>query len=160
MPILERFLSHVDASPDPETCDMWNARTNRLGYGQFWDGTYTASERPRMVDAHRWIYLHTHGPTRLHVRHTCDIRACVKLGHLISGTQADNMRDRDSRGRGVVPDMRGFARGHGTKLTAEQVLEIRTRATGQWGEQRRLAREFGVGHQTISAILSGRRWAE
>jgi hypothetical protein len=157
---LDRFLSHVDVSPDPESCDLWNARTNRLGYGQFWDGTYTASGRPRMVDAHRWIYLHTHGPTKLHVRHTCDVRPCVKIGHLIAGTHADNMRDRDARGRGAIPDNRGFSRGRGLKLTAEQVRQIRNRSTGAWGEQRRLAEEFGVGHQAISAILSGKLWPE
>lgn len=32
-------------------------------------------------------------------RHTCDNPACVRHDHLLVGTQADNNRDRDERGR-------------------------------------------------------------
>jgi hypothetical protein len=84
---------------------------------------------------------------------------CVNwVQHLFAGTHADNMRDRDIKGRGEVPDMRGFVRGRGHILTAEQVLAIRASFTGQRGDILRIAREFGVSHAQVSRIIHEKSW--
>lgn len=44
------------------------------------------------------------------------------------------------------------------KLTDEQVLAIRERYTGEWGQQARLAAEFGVTQMLISKIVHGNCW--
>ncbi|MGM0904223.1 MAG: HNH endonuclease [Bacillota bacterium] len=47
-----------------------------------------------------------------------------------------------------------------SKLTAEQVSEIRRASTGRWGEQSELANEYGVHQTTIYSILSFQTWKD
>ena len=48
---------------------------------------------------------------------------------------------------------------HGrAKLTDKQVREIRARYEGKWGEQTRLAKEYGVSQMLISQIVRGTIW--
>jgi hypothetical protein len=49
--------------------------------------------------------------------------------------------------------------GHGrAKLTDDKVREIRRRYQGQWGEQTKLAKEFGVSQMLIAKIVRGEIW--
>ncbi len=49
---------------------------------------------------------------------------------------------------------------HGrAKLTNEEVLDIRERYTGAWGQQSALAKEYGVSQGLISQIVKGEAWA-
>ncbi len=120
----ERFWSKVDKSGD---CWIWKgARHRRTGYGcaRGPDGSQT--------QAHRVAFLLTKGPipTGALVRHTCDVRLCVKPDHLLSGTHSENMRDRDERDRtprGSAlnhPPQKG-ERNHAAKLTNEIVRAVR-----------------------------------
>ena len=53
----------------------------------------------------------------------------------------------------------GFGSVHGqSKLTETQVLEIRARYGGAWGEQGRLADEYGVTQGLVSKIVRGEIW--
>jgi hypothetical protein len=159
VPAVVRYRAKFDTSSGPHACWPWTARCDRLGYGSFWDGTYTSSGASRMVGAHRWGYTNLiEDPGSLHVLHTCDFRACQNPNHWFLGTHQTNMADREAKGRGVMPDGRGFVKGYGRVLTAEEVIAIRARSTGAWGEQVRLAREFGLSHQYVSAILSEKVW--
>jgi hypothetical protein len=106
--------------------------------------------------AHRWAWSAANGdPGPLNVLHRCDNRLCVNVEHLFLGTQADNMRDMDSKGR------RGTARGEqrGTaKLTESDVRVIRSlNASG--GSHRRLAAQFGVSKTQVGAICTREKWA-
>lgn len=145
-PIEHRFWSKVDKSHD---CWEWTAHRTHDGYGRF----TLRHGVPRM--AHRVAYELTHGtiPDGLLVCHRCDNPACVRPAHLFLGTNNDNMRDMVAKGRGHAG-----IRNIRAKLTPTQVKEIRTRATGKWGEQSRLGREYGVDHSTIARIIKGQTW--
>jgi hypothetical protein len=159
--IEERFWRKAVRLGD-DVCWPWHGAHTRLGYAHFWDGTYTPAGYARMVEAHRWAFKHfVKDPGSLDVLHSCDVYDCTNfIRHLRAGTKAENMGDRDSRGRGVVPDMRGFVRGSGSRFTAEQVREMRADYRGARGDIQRLAEKYGVGHQTISNIIRGRSWVE
>lgn len=51
--------------------------------------------------AHRAVWEHFNGdiPEGLYILHSCDFGGCVNIEHMRLGTQADNARDREERGR-------------------------------------------------------------
>lgn len=120
------------------------------GYGQIGDGK-------RVRTTHRVAYELSNGPIpdgQL-IRHKCDNRRCVNPGHLLAGTQRDNMRDAVERNRVA----RGFRLPH-TRLTEQDVRDIRARyAVRQEGRFRRanaveLAAEYGIHPQYLKDIVS------
>jgi len=71
------------------------------------------------------------------------------------GTNKMNSEDMINKGRA------NKARGekHGlAKLTEQQVLEIRAKYTGKYGEQKQLAIEYNIKHPAISEIISRKQW--
>ncbi len=107
-----------------------------------------------MVLAHRlaWMIEHpfeTLGPGEI-VCHHCDNPPCVRPEHLFRGTMADNMRDRDSKGRQARGSHNGRA-----KLTEADIPVIR--ASGE--SQAALGRRYGVSYQVIWAVLRGKTWS-
>jgi hypothetical protein len=146
--VRERFAAKVE--PDPDTgCHLWTGARNPAGYGRLKVGK-------RMVKAHRFAYEAFVGPipNGLHVLHRCDTPACVNPEHLFLGTDLDNARDRDAKGRHVpLPgELHGKA-----KLTAEGVRAIRARwAAGE--TQLALSRALGVGTTTVANVVHRRTW--
>ena len=55
------------------------------------------------VSASRYVYSMIHGKIEdgMVIRHKCDNPKCINPLHLEIGTHADNMKDRDERGRGA-----------------------------------------------------------
>lgn len=84
-----RFWSKVDKR-GPGECWLWTGYV-WLDYGHMGWGTSC-----KMMGAHRISYTLAHGPIPPGkvIRHKCDIKLCVNPNHLISGTIADNIRDR------------------------------------------------------------------
>ncbi len=95
--------------------------------------------------AHRVSYWISNGPfdKRLFVCHRCDHPPCVNPAHLFLGTARDNQRDKFAKGRGT------------TKLTADDVLVIRSSSEGQ----AEIARRYGVSQPTISNIRRRKYWS-
>lgn len=171
---LEHFEEKYIRGPISD-CWLWDAGCSGKGYGQFWDGE-------RLRGAHRVafeLYIGT-VPCGLHVLHKCDVPRCVNPAHLWLGTNADNMADRDNKGRQARGDANGarlhperLARGEShysrlhperrprgeshakAKLTQADVLAIRA-AVGR--TQRQLAAEFLVSHQQIGRIRRRELW--
>lgn len=150
--VATRFWDRVDRSGE---CWLWTgARSGCLKqYG-------AVTIRGRRVRAHRFAYQLAVGsiPTGRIVRHRCDEPLCVRPEHLELGTQTDNNRDRDERGRQRSVRGEDHAR---HKLTVGQVRAIRqAAAAGQSIES--LAREYPVCATTVRRIVrrapGGWRW--
>lgn len=149
-PFTDQFWEHVDASGGPGACWPWLNGHDGYGYGTLERGEQT-------YQAHRVAYALAHGPlpTGLYVLHHCDNPPCCNPAHLFLGTQADNMADMASKGRGRSGNRPG-AESNNAKLTAAQVAEIRARYPAE--TQRKLATEFDVHPSAISRIIAGKRW--
>lgn len=91
----ERFEGKYRVTPG---CWEWTAGRTGVGYG-----VLRSDVGRTMLGAHTVSYrLHVGPiPQGLVVRHKCDNRLCVNPDHLELGTHADNVRDRDLRGRFV-----------------------------------------------------------
>lgn len=90
MDIVDRFFKHVDKT---DACWLWIGAKSR-GYGYF-------RVFGKSVRAHHFSWETRYGkiPEKLCVLHKCDVPACVNPDHLFLGTQIDNIRDRDQKGR-------------------------------------------------------------
>lgn len=108
----------------------------------------------RKVLHHRLVYC-THNGVSLSsiegkvVRHTCDNPACINPEHLILGTQADNIADRQAKGRQAKGESHAS-----NKLKEADVLAIRAARANI----KALATQYGVTPQTIGAILNRVTW--
>lgn len=131
---------------EQEECLLFPFGCGADGYGLVWMGG-------KMIRAHRWVCEEAHGQppsTNHHSAHSCGNRKCVNKRHLRWASRAENEADKVVH----VRSNRGERQG-GSKLTTEAVLKIRA-ATGV---QRRIAKEFGVSEQAISAIKNRRTWS-
>lgn len=143
--------------PEPNTgCWLWEGALDAHGYGRFFVVGHSSK-------AHRASFELFKGPipllenTGAHgacVLHTCDTRACVNPDHLYIGTQAQNMRDMDLRGRRYQHPP---GKNHNVKLTPQDIPRIRQmRAEGRsYGA---IGRRFGVDHKSIQHVIAGRSW--
>ena len=139
-----------------ETCILYTKTklTNR-GYGRF-------RYKGRMVLAHRLEYckankLDLEDIDGLVVRHKCDNPQCINPDHLEIGTQADNIRDMNERGRQVT--VHGVDSPH-AKLSECDIVYIRQNAKAgcrQYGYSA-LARRFKISDVMVRLIALGKQW--
>ena len=102
----KRFWEKVIKGSGPSACWIWVGAIGDDGYGRFW--TQTEDGTQRMLRAHRAAAEITHGLEEISghlVTHLCDNPLCVRAeldgaGHLFVGTHAENMAEREHRGRG------------------------------------------------------------
>lgn len=128
-------------------CILWTGPVNEDGYGMVW-----AFGRTRTAHRVAWQVANGPIPPGKVVRHSCDTPACINLNHLLLGTQADNVADRDDRKRRIVP--RGEAN-WSSKLTEQQAAAI----FAATGKHRDIARRFGTSKSNVTGIKSGARWS-
>lgn len=125
------------AMPEPNSgCSLWMGSVWSDGYGSF------AKDRAHRVS---WRLHRGPIPQGMCVCHKCDIRSCVNPDHLFLGTQADNMADRESKGRGVrlVGD-----RNPRSKLTDAQRFMI----VSDSRSYSKIASDFGVSKMLVGRI--------
>lgn len=142
-PAVERFWEKVNKT---ETCWLWMGHYRVRDYGRIKIGA-------QGVLAHRYSWTIANGeiPDGMAVLHKCDNPPCVNPDHLYLGTQAENARDRESRGRRTP---RCGETHPAAKLTPDIVLGIvRSDESGP-----ALAIRHGVTRSTISSIRRGRSW--
>ncbi len=99
--------------------------------------------------AHRLSYEIHFGaiPAGMCVCHSCDNPPCVNPAHLFVGTMADNVRDRDQKGRrGKMPSRSKLSRNQARTIQHSPLpTEI-------------LALMFHVTKSAIHAVKSGQTW--
>jgi len=103
--------------------------------------------------AHRWAYELYKGqiPAGLQVNHKCDVSICVNPDHLYIGTQQDNVKDREARGRRGRPVGEKNPR---AKITAHDASEIY--ASDQTNTA--LARRYGISSVMVGLIKRKKSW--
>ena len=130
------------SQPGANGCRVWAGRTTPDGYGKI---------TLRKVDlyAHRMAWTTSVGPIPpgMFVLHKCDNPPCISIAHLFLGTPADNMRDRDAKGRGAA------------RLNDVAVRVIRLMYERGMATQQQLAEAHGVGHSTVSRVVLRKSWA-
>src|SRR6266581_8958520 len=136
--LTKRLWRKVDRS-NPDACWTWMGSKSQTGYGYM--GNFGGSKL-----VHRISYELAYGPIPdgLLVCHHCDNRLCVRPDHLFLGTVKENAQDAVQKGR--VPH---GERQYRSRLTAEQVLEIRAKYVHRYGMLLQLAKEYGVSFGTI-----------
>jgi hypothetical protein len=145
-----RLNSRIDKGNDDD-CWPWTGATNDRGYGQFY-------VNGKLKYAHRAAYEIASGVRLRHGRilHSCDNPPCCNPKHLAIGTQADNMADMWSKGRGKLPNLRGIDHPK-CKLTEQQVREIKVLISAGTGT-RAIGRKYGVSQGAIEMIARGTNW--
>lgn len=142
----ERFFKRVGKLDSG--CWLWLGSLNN-GYGQF------RRDDGKIVLSHRFSYLihNENAVDGLVVMHKCDTPRCVNPEHLMLGTQAENVKDMQIKGREKKRGSKGEAHGM-VKLTEEQVKEIRTsKETGP-----AIAKRLGMSTTTIYDIRNRHIW--
>lgn len=147
-PIHKNFWSNVKVG-SPDECWPWMRSCITNGYGQF-------SKNGKMKTAHRYVYELTHGdiPSGIHICHSCDNPKCCNPAHLWAGTHAENMLDRDTKGRrnSEAAQAAGVA-----KLNPAVVAIIRQRrANGETLQS--IADDYPVSIVTIFKIVHNKTW--
>lgn len=151
--ILERFKSRF-VMGEVGKCWEWPGEKIKRGYGTIsvWNG----KKRVARSLAHRVSWEAFHGeppPASGVVCHSCDNPPCCNPEHLFVGTQADNLKDMWSKGRGHTANT-GVGNMGSAKLQKSQVLSIRNSSEGD----RDTALQFGVSRRTVRDIKSRRTW--
>jgi hypothetical protein len=144
---IERFWHNVSELPLIDGCWEWIGRKSYKGYGRM-------KINDKHIQAHRFSYeLHKGNiPDGLCVCHHCDNPACVNPNHLFLGTNADNNRDRDLKGRKALGERNGKS-----KLTEKDVLTIKS-MLGEGISASEIARRLNASGSSVSAIKYGRSW--
>jgi hypothetical protein len=121
-----------DVRPELGPCWLWQGSKNDRGYGQAW-----VYDHVRYAHAASWEAEHGPVPPGRQLDHLCRRPLCVRPSHLEPVTAAENMR-----------------RSIRTKLTADQVAEIRT--SGESNSA--VARRLGVSNSHVCRIRQGLVW--
>lgn len=145
--LYERFQRQYEVCPETG-CWLWTARKKVKGYGQIREGrTFTLAHR-----ASYRLHIGQIPKEKPLILHHCDTRNCVNPAHLWAGTHADNMADRNAKGR----------QASGSQIAVSKMWEpdvILVRAMAELGiPQLIIGRAFGVTEKTIRRITTGKSW--
>lgn len=153
---LERFWSKVDKSGE---CWLWTAsKSGPNGYGQLGDWRFRCQGIPIRAHILSWSIANNRWPNDGEVvRHSCDVKACVRPDHLLIGTHADNMRDARERRRhpmwAAADDRAEAVKRELAGLTTAQARVVDALRRVPQPSPAALAREFGVSRQAVDQLI-------
>jgi len=139
--MISRFWDKVEIS-NPDKCWNWHGAINKTtGYGYL---SYNAKH----ISAHKLAYILTNGAVAqgVYVLHNCDNPRCCNPNHLRSGTQQENVADRESRKRSKC---RVASPAFYKARNREIVSEYKTTADAPV-----LAKKYGINPQRIYQIVT------
>ena len=123
----DKFKSLL-SEPTETGCIEWTGYRMKSGHGRLRiDGEKILAHR------YAWSLEHgdipecsTHYGTKV-ICHRCDNPSCCNVDHLFIGTQADNIKDMDEKGRRSIniPPIKKGSESPSAKLTEIDVIEIR-----------------------------------
>ena len=139
----------------PDKCWIWNGAVSSNGYGSI-------GFRNNICGAHR-VAAYLSGiisspvwaPSRQEktlVLHTCDNTLCCNPRHLYAGNFQDNSDDKYSKSRSN--NVRGEQH-YCSKLTNEQVLDIRRSYSKNKNAYAEVGRKYGVSSNAIRKVVLG-----
>jgi hypothetical protein len=111
--------------------------------------------KSQQIYMHRAVYALLFGPIPegMNVCHRCDVGNCIPPAHLFLGTQVDNIRDMEAKGRANRVGWRGGAAHPAAHLTDVEVELLRLEAAKPGTKQRDVATKFGVSQSTVWRLL-------
>jgi len=146
---LINFWKKVDIKGEDE-CWNWTASLKGDGYGQFkLNGTMKGAHCCSLFLAHAVQPLNK--PLTLHL--CAGNRKCVNPNHLYYGDQPDNERDKVKDGT----ILKGESQWN-SKLTEQQVREIRKKYIPREYTQKKLAEEYEISRSVIYRIINYKNW--
>lgn len=156
-----RFWAKVHIPTDLEDCWQWTAGKNPAGYGMIGARLPEPDARQTILIASRVAYYYANGtlpPAGQYVLHMCDRPGCVNAAHLFTGTQADNMADKVSKGRQSKGESHGMSKL--TRARAALVLWASHfyRHPRRWQSWEHIAGSFGLTSRAVRFIHEGKRW--
>jgi HNH endonuclease len=89
----ERFWAKVVKTSE---CWKWTANKNNKGYGMIREGGLLPKRLAHRVS---WVIHNGQIPEQMCVLHKCDNPECTNPNHLFLGTLAENMLDKERKGR-------------------------------------------------------------
>ena len=146
MTISER-LKYCSSINEITGCWNWKKHISNDGYGVISINNYP-------VRAHRASYSEfvREIPEGDHVLHKCDNRKCINPAQLFLGTNDDNMKDRNEKGRTCKGEDRS-----NSKLTEDQVREIKRKfANGE--DYKKFYKDYPVSGKCLRNIRDGKAW--
>lgn len=154
--VWEKLEEEYAPMMDDRGCWEWMGALNRKGYGI---RTYYFPGRvQKNMTLHRVMYEKYKGPIPkgMLVCHSCDNPRCGNPGHLWLGTDRDNARDRESKGRGRQPA--GERNGHAlcSNTTAEVVRQMANAGI----PRKELEEFFSLPKHVIGKIARGKTYVQ
>ena len=138
MSMKERFYKYVQPLPF-SGCWIWMGSIHPEGYGRFRVGNMT-------VGAHRISYRLHHGEIGdKSVCHICDVPSCVNPDHLFLGTNLDNIKDKQEKGRAAK------------KLTKQSVFAMRDELKNG-ATLNAMAEKYNVSRAMVVRIKHNKNW--
>jgi hypothetical protein len=135
----------------PPDCIWWDGPKNEHGYGRYTEkGIRRYAHRQAYCDANQLSLSDIEGKIILH---SCDNPSCVNPEHLSLGTQTDNVKDMQSKGRNSWGTSRGEDHPN-AKVSDELAESIRKEYDGTYGLQKKLADKYRLPTTTVNRIVN------
>ena len=155
---LIRFWSYTKKKSIDE-CWEWNSYKSSGGYGGFY-------LHNKQMKAHRVSWIIHNGPipetdsngNRICVCHKCDNPSCVNPNHLFLGTDLDNMKDRDNKGRRIP--FRPIGNKNGNAVIDIQTIKLAEQMLNDGAKNIDVAKSLNISEALTSNIKNGDHWSQ
>lgn len=149
---IEMFWERVVKSDIETECWKWTGAKKPKGYGSL---CVREGDTVTTYSAHRLSYLiHTGADLgNLHVLHSCDNPECCNIKHLRLGTNAENNKEMNEKGRAVYAVGEASGKTTITEVQAQFILASRNNMLST-----SLAKQFNITRHTVQNIWAGRTW--